>query len=73
MAYSVTLRKLVRALAIKQVSADKVYHTVAGAIFVADSDVTVLFPLVDLVFLLIENAVAVGAKQHTRELLHSSS
>ena len=52
------------------VGADKVRRTVGGAFLVAAADVAVLFPLLRLVPLLIHDAAAVRAKEHTREQAH---
>ena len=43
---------------------------VMGALLVVPADIAVLFPLIGLVTLLIHDAAAVRAKEHTREQAH---
>ena len=54
----------------QKVGADKVRGAILCPLLVAAADVAILFPLVGLVSLLIEDAPAIGAEQHTGEQAH---
>ena len=51
----------------QKVGADKMSGAVMGTLLVIPTDIAVLFPLISLVTLLIHDAAAVCAKEHTRE------
>ena len=59
-----------RTISVSYTHLDKVRRTVGGALLIAAADVTVLFPLVRLVSLLIEDAPTVGAEQNPGEQSH---
>jgi len=54
----------------QKVGADKMSGAVMGTLLVIPTDIAVLFPLISLVTLLIHDAAAVCAKEHTREQAH---